>query len=63
LATGFSEAIDAEQASAMGIRKFVMKPIIARDLAAAVRSLLHEEQPQEIATQQISPHTAPPHET
>ena len=59
LATGFSEAINAEQAKALGIRKFVMKPIIARDLAAAVRSALHEER----AHEEISHETAPPQET
>jgi signal transduction histidine kinase/CheY-like chemotaxis protein len=40
LCTGFNEAINEEKALAMGIDKFVMKPIVKNDLADAVRTVL-----------------------
>ncbi|MFC1512924.1 transporter substrate-binding domain-containing protein [Thermodesulfobacteriota bacterium] len=40
LCTGFSELINEEQAKSLGIREFIMKPIIKKDLAAAVRRAL-----------------------
>jgi len=40
LCTGFSEQINAEKAKAIGIREFVMKPIIARELTGALRRML-----------------------
>ncbi|MBT8368314.1 MAG: response regulator, partial [Deltaproteobacteria bacterium] len=40
LCTGFNETITEEKALAMGIDKFVMKPIIKDDLADAIRSVL-----------------------
>jgi signal transduction histidine kinase/CheY-like chemotaxis protein len=40
LCTGFNEAITEEKALAMGIDKFVMKPIVKDDLADAVRTVL-----------------------
>jgi signal transduction histidine kinase/CheY-like chemotaxis protein len=40
LITGFSETIDAEQALAMGMREFLMKPVLEADLARAVRRVL-----------------------
>lgn len=40
LCTGYSEMITEEKAMAMGIRKFVLKPVITDELAAAVRSAL-----------------------
>ncbi|HNT88097.1 MAG TPA: ATP-binding protein, partial [Candidatus Hydrogenedentes bacterium] len=43
LATGFSEAITAEDARAMGIREFVLKPIIAKDLALTIRRALGDD--------------------
>ncbi|MFZ5763174.1 MAG: ATP-binding protein [Thermodesulfobacteriota bacterium] len=36
LCTGFSEVINEQNAKAFGIREFIMKPILERDLAAAV---------------------------
>lgn len=45
LATGFSDAITAEDAHRMGIREFILKPIIARDLAAAIRRALDNGAP------------------
>ena len=38
--TGFSETIDAERAKKMGIRQFLMKPLIRRELAEAIRNVL-----------------------
>ena len=40
LCTGFSERINEEKAKAMEIRRLVMKPIIQRELAEAVRKAL-----------------------
>ena len=40
LCTGFSERINEEKAKAMGIRKFVMKPLVMSELAEAVRRVL-----------------------
>ena len=40
LCTGFSEVISAEKAKAMGIREYVMKPVMMKDLAVTVRRIL-----------------------
>ena len=40
LCTGFSEAITPEKAKEMGIRAYVMKPIIPRDMAEVIRRVL-----------------------
>jgi len=40
LCTGFSELINEEKAKAMGIRAFVMKPVVQREMANAVRKAL-----------------------
>jgi len=40
LCTGFSELINAHKAKAIGIRAFVMKPIVQREMAEAVRKVL-----------------------
>jgi len=40
LCTGFSELINEDKAKAMGIRAFVMKPVVQRELANAVRKAL-----------------------
>ena len=40
MCTGFNEAITEEKALAMGIDKFVMKPIIKDELACAIRTVL-----------------------
>jgi PAS domain S-box-containing protein len=42
LCTGFSEMIDAEKATAMGISEFMLKPIEKGELARAVRRALDE---------------------
>ncbi|MBW2168987.1 MAG: response regulator, partial [Deltaproteobacteria bacterium] len=40
LCTGFSERISEEKAKGMGIKAFVMKPLVMRDLANTVRKVL-----------------------
>ena len=40
IGTGYSEAIDKEKAKAMGIRAFVMKPIVISELANTIRNVL-----------------------
>ncbi|MBW2004689.1 MAG: PAS domain S-box protein [Deltaproteobacteria bacterium] len=40
LCTGFSEHMNEEKAKAIGIRKFVMKPFIMREMAEAIRQVL-----------------------
>ncbi|MDH4318723.1 MAG: response regulator, partial [Desulfobulbaceae bacterium] len=40
LCTGFSEQADEEKAKAIGVREFVMKPIIKKDFARIVRKVL-----------------------
>ncbi len=42
LCTGFSERITREQARRMGIREFLLKPLVSRDLAAAIRKALKQ---------------------
>lgn len=43
LCTGYSEVITEEKAKAMGIREFVMKPIVTRDIAETIRNVLDEK--------------------
>jgi len=43
LCSGFSELINEEKAKGMGIRKYLMKPVLKRELAAAVREMLDED--------------------
>ncbi len=40
LCTGYSELIDSEKAKTIGIRGYVMKPVILKDLAKVVRNVL-----------------------
>jgi len=40
LCTGYSDMIDEDKAAALGIRKFVMKPVEKNELARAIRSAL-----------------------
>jgi PAS domain S-box-containing protein len=42
LCTGFSAMMDKEKANAIGIREFVLKPIIKRDMAKTIRKVLDE---------------------
>ena len=41
LCTGFSHAITSEKAKAMGIRTFLLKPLLIKDLGRALREVLH----------------------
>jgi len=43
LCTGFSELINENRAKEMGIREYLMKPIVTKDLAIAVRKALDEK--------------------
>ncbi len=40
LCTGFSAKIDDQKAAAMGIRAFVLKPVVKREIAKTVRKVL-----------------------
>jgi len=40
LCTGFSEAVNVENYKSMGIRGFVMKPIVKKDIAKTIRKAL-----------------------
>ena len=42
LCTGFSEQIDEKKAEEMGIRAYVMKPVVMRGLAKTIRKVLDE---------------------
>jgi CheY-like chemotaxis protein len=44
LYSGYSEVITEEKAKAMGIREFVMKPIVTRDMAETIRNVLDKKQ-------------------
>ena len=41
--SGFSAKIDAGKAKALGIRKYIEKPLIMSDFAIAVRKVLDEK--------------------
>jgi len=43
LCTGFSELIDEEKALSLGIQRYLMKPVVKGDLAAAVREVLDSQ--------------------
>ncbi len=44
LCTGFSEVISPESAKAMGIREFVMKPIIKKEMAETIRRIIADHE-------------------
>jgi CheY-like chemotaxis protein len=43
LCTGFSERISEEKAKALGIRKFLMKPLVLREFAKTIRQALDKK--------------------
>jgi CheY-like chemotaxis protein len=43
LCTGYSELISKERAKAMGIREYVMKPLVIRELATTIRKVLDKD--------------------
>ena len=42
LCTGFSERLDKDKAAAIGVKGFIMKPIVRSDMADMVRNVLDE---------------------
>ena len=42
LCTGYNEMISEEKAKALGIKEFLMKPIVQRDIAVAIRRVLDQ---------------------
>lgn len=44
LCTGFSEAITQEKAKAIGLKDFIMKPLIKNQIAAAIRRVLDQKE-------------------
>jgi CheY-like chemotaxis protein len=44
LCTGFSTRITEEKAKSMGIKAFIMKPLIRKDIAETLRQVLDQEQ-------------------
>jgi two-component system cell cycle sensor histidine kinase/response regulator CckA len=40
--TGFSESMDRDKAKSLGIKEFVMKPVLGADLARTVRRVLDQ---------------------
>lgn len=43
ICTGYSQTMDQERAKQLGIKAFVMKPILINEIAAAVRKVLNKE--------------------
>ena len=43
LCTGFSEIISEEKAKSIGIREYIMKPILKNKMARTIRQVLDEE--------------------
>jgi CheY-like chemotaxis protein len=43
LCTGFSEQIDEIRAKGMGISAFIMKPVVAREIANTIREVLDKK--------------------
>ncbi len=44
LCTGFSEGIGPTEVKSMGIREFVMKPVIKKDIAVTIRNILDKKE-------------------
>ncbi|MBU1696755.1 MAG: hypothetical protein KKD21_06875 [Proteobacteria bacterium] len=43
LCTGFSETMSEEKAASLGIKGFLLKPIVMKDLARKIREVLDED--------------------
>jgi CheY-like chemotaxis protein/acyl-coenzyme A thioesterase PaaI-like protein len=56
LCTGYSECITQEEALAMGIREFIMKPFVMRDLEKTVREVLVQMKEKNKDTMKIVTH-------
>jgi CheY-like chemotaxis protein len=48
LCTGFSELVTEEKAKSVGISEFIMKPVVKKDLAKAVRKVLDKNKSQAV---------------
>lgn len=57
LCTGYSSLISKEQAHAMGIKGFAMKPLARKDIAVLIRKLLDEKPPRSPEVRQITAQT------
>jgi CheY-like chemotaxis protein len=55
LCTGFDEKFPREQAEAIGVREFVMKPIVRHDLARAIRRAISEPGAPPVADADLPP--------
>jgi len=44
LTTGFSERVTQETARAVGIREYVMKPVVLRQLSQVIRKVLDKKE-------------------
>ena len=42
ICTGFSDMVDEDKAKAIGIREYVMKPIVIEEIARTIRKVLDE---------------------
>ncbi|MBC8420896.1 MAG: response regulator [Desulfobacterales bacterium] len=43
ICTGYSERMSAKKAEALGVRKYIEKPIGTRNMASAIRQVLDEK--------------------
>jgi CheY-like chemotaxis protein len=43
ICTGYSQTIDQERAKQIGIKAFVMKPVLINEIASAIRRVLDNE--------------------
>jgi signal transduction histidine kinase/ActR/RegA family two-component response regulator len=59
ICSGFSESLSADDAKAMGIGQFLMKPISRRDLARAIRRSMGEAIPDDSPPEPAQPEVAP----
>jgi DNA-binding NtrC family response regulator len=53
LCTGYNEMMSEDKAVAMGIRKFILKPIDKDELAGAIRSALNSSPPLYLIPQKV----------
>jgi PAS domain S-box-containing protein len=61
LCTGFSHSVTEEKAKAIGIKKFLMKPVILREMSQSIRDILDTVHPPTTSTRQLTSSTQPIH--
>jgi PAS domain S-box-containing protein len=61
LCTGFSHSVTEEQAKAIGIKKFLMKPVILREMSQTIRDILDKAHSPTTSTRQPTSLTQPIH--